>query len=346
MIKVGINGFGRIGRAIFRIIQSNNDLEVVAINDLDSLIDNHVYLANYDTIYGKLEKKLFVNKSNNSIINRKKEINFYSQENINDVKWNESGADIIFDSSGILNNVKNSHKLIDKCVKKIIVTHSPSKYIDQTLILAANEENYKKENNVISSSICDANACAPALKALDNEFGIKDGFITTLHPWLGYQNLTDGSLKSVSSPGHYWKDFALGRASLDSLIPKKTTLMPAIRLALPEMNQEISAMSFRVPTAIVSASDITLTLNKNIQEKDVIEVFKTIEKKYPEVILLNEESLVSIDFKGIEQSCVIDLRWLQVFGGNKLKLIIWYDNEWGYSNRAVDIAELVLNKEK
>ena len=120
--------------------------------------------------------------------------------------------------------------------------------------------------------------------------------------------------------------------------------MPAIRLALPEMNQDISAMSFRVPTAIVSASDITLTLDKNIQEKDVLEIFKFIEKKYPEVILLNEESLVSIDFKGIKQSCVIDLRWLKVFGGNKLKLVIWYDNEWGYSNRAVDIAKLVLSK--
>ena len=120
--------------------------------------------------------------------------------------------------------------------------------------------------------------------------------------------------------------------------------MPAIKLALPEMNQDINALSFRVPTSIVSASDITISLNKNINEKDIIEVLTDLSKKYPEVILLNHESLVSIDFKGIQQSCVIDMRWLKHFGSNSMKLVLWYDNEWGYANRVVDVAKLSLIK--
>jgi len=232
--------------------------------------------------------------------------------------------------------------LVGKSVKKIIITHSPKDHIDQTLIIGANEDSYiSDEHNVISASICDANACAPVLNLINNEIGIKDGFITTLHPWLGYQNLTDGSLKSISSPGHYWTDFALGRASNDSLIPKPTTLMSAINAALPNFNSEIHAMSFRVPTAIVSASDITLTINKAIQKDHLIESFLDLQKKYPRVIAINQESLVSIDFKGINQSCVIDLRWLKIYN-DKIKLILWYDNELGYSNRVVDVAKLII----
>ena len=205
--------------------------------------------------------------------------------------------------------------------------------------MGANEKSYNSsKHHVISSSICDANACAPVISILEKEFGILDGFITTLHPWLGYQNLSDGNLKSVSSPGHYWSDFSLGRATMDSLIPKNTTLMPAINAALPDFNKEVHAMSFRVPTAIVSASDMTLTLEKNIQKSDIMRLFNNLAMMYPDVVLINDEPLVSIDFKGIRQSCVIDFRWLKVFNGNKVKIIIWYDNECGYSNRALDVA--------
>jgi glyceraldehyde 3-phosphate dehydrogenase len=342
-INIGINGFGRIGRAIYRILQNNSNLKVVAVNDIDPLIGNHAYLINYDTIYGQLSNKVKVNRQNNILISNSDKVVFFSEQKIEDVPWDNSGVDVVIDSSGIYSNVEGAHRIINSIVKKVIITHSPKDSIDQTIIIAANEKKYSKnKHHVISSSICDANACAPILKLLDEHFGIEDGFVTTLHPWLGYQNLVDGSLKSVSSPGHYWKDFALGRASQDSLIPKKTTLMPAIKMALPGMKQDINAMSFRVPTAIVSASDMTLTLRKNINEKDLLEKFNELAICYPEVVLLNEESLVSIDFKGISQSCVIDLRWLNIYGLNKLKLVIWYDNEWGYANRVIDVAKLSL----
>jgi len=343
MIKIGINGFGRIGRAVFRILQNNSNLKVVAVNDVDPLIENHAYLVNYDTIYGQLTEKVKADRQKNELVSNSDTVAFFSEQKIEFVPWEKVGIDIVIDSSGTYSNVVGAHKIINSIVQKVIVTHSPKNGIDQTIIMAANEESYSRDNHhVISSSICDANACAPVLKLLNEHFGIVDGFITTLHPWLGYQNLVDGSLRSVSSPGHYWKDFALGRASQDSLIPKNTTLISAIKMVLPDICQEINAMSFRVPTAIVSASDMTLTLKKNINEKDLLDKFNELADCYPEVVLLNEESLVSIDFKGISQSCVIDLRWINIYGRNKLKLVLWYDNEWGYANRVVDIAKLSL----
>jgi len=343
MKKIGINGFGRIGRAVFRIIQSDKNLRIVAINDIDPLVENHAYLANYDSIYGSLTNKVKIG-NNNSLLANMYEIPFYSEPNIKKVPWLDHDIDIVIDSSGLYANVVEAHALIKLGIKKVIVTHSPKDSIDQTIIIGANEKMYDpQKHHVVSASICDANACAPVLKILDKEIGIEDGFITTLHPWLGYQNLVDGSLQSVSSPGHYWNDFALGRASLDSLIPKNTTLIPAMLKALPEMNQNIHAMSFRVPTAIVSASDINLTLNKNIKDGDLIELFAELVSKYPHVVSTNEESLVSIDFKGIDQSCVIDIRWLKVVNNNKMKIVLWYDNEWGYSKRVVDVVDLVSN---
>jgi len=339
MIKVGINGFGRIGRAIFRINELNPIFEIAAINDIDPLIENHAYLINYDSIYGPLTNKISTN--NNSFIkNNGKQITFYSEERIDLVPWSDMDINIVIDCSGIYSNVVNSHNLINTGLQKVITTHSPKDSVDQTLIMAANEESYDQSNHhVISSSICDANACAPVLKLIDRRLGIVDGFITTLHPWLGYQNLLDGSTKSVSSPGHYWSDYALGRSSIESLIPKPTTLVPALEKVLPELTNNIHAMSFRVPTSIVSASDIVLTLDKKANFESLESMFKELEKEYPDVILVNEESLVSIDFKGINQSCVIDLRWLKTIN-NKIKLVLWYDNEWGYSNRITDLIKL------
>ena len=341
MLKIGINGFGRIGRAIFRILQNEEELEVVVINDIDPLIDNHIYLVNYDSIYGSLTNKVKANNQKNSLLSKKGETLFYCESNIEKIPWYNHDIDLVIDSSGIYTNVVAAHKLIDSGIKKVIVTHSPKDSIDQTIIISANEKMYDpKKHHVISASICDANACAPVLKTLSDHVGIIDGFITTLHPWLGYQNLLDANLQSVISPGHYWKDFALGRASTGSLIPKPTTLMPAINKALPE-NLNIEAMSFRIPTSIVSASDIVLTLKRRISENDLMEIFYNLSKKYPDVVLINEEPLVSIDFKGIKQSCVIDIRWIKLINEQKMKLVLWYDNEWGYSQRVVDLAKLL-----
>ena len=344
MLKVGINGFGRIGRAIFRINEYEPVFEVSAINDIDPLIENHAYLANYDSVYGSLKNKVSVSKNKKYIKNGKKSIAFYSKEHIDEIPWKNNDVDIVIDSTGIHDNVVNSRKIIKQGIQKVVITHSPSKFVDHTIIIGANENTFiNSKHNVLSSSICDANACAPVLKILDEEFGIIDGFITTLHPWLGYQNLLDGSLRSVSNPGHFWSDYALGRSSTESLIPKPTSLVAALRKVLPNCKNNLHAMSVRVPTSIVSASDMVLSLEKQISPKLIKEILSELEHKYPDVIKLNRESLVSIDYKGIKQSCVIDLQWLEIIN-NKLKLILWYDNEWGYSNRVIDLVKLISNK--
>lgn len=341
MIKIGINGFGRIGRAIFRINEYNSHFEIKVINDIDPLVENHVYLANYDSIYGTLKNKVSISSDENYIKYKDQEIVFYSKGNIDEVPWSEHDVDVVIDSSGIYENVVRSHNLIKQRVKKVIVTYSPKNSVDHTIINSVNETSYDtSRHNIISSSICDANACAPVLKVLDEKFSVVDGFITTLHPWLGYQNLLDSSLKSVSSPGHYWSDFALGRSSTDSLIPKPTSLVSALRQVLPNSTKNITAMSMRVPTSIVSASDMVLSLDKQITVKNIEDAFALLEENYPDVVKVNRESLVSIDFKGIRQSCVIDLRWLKITN-NKLKLLIWYDNEWSYSSRVIDLLEII-----
>jgi glyceraldehyde 3-phosphate dehydrogenase len=176
---------------------------------------------------------------------------------------------------------------------------------------------------------------------LDDEFVIDYGYITTLHPWLSYQNLVDGSLRSVSSPGHFWKDFSLGRASTESLIPKSTTLVGALKKVIPEISGNLDAISFRIPTGIVSSSDLTITLRKAVTVSDLNDFFKRKSMEIDSVIGYQEDQLVSIDFKGIRESVFVDGRWTRVLKNKAVKLVLWYDNEWGYSHRIYDMVNLM-----
>ena len=212
MIKVGINGFGRIGRSITRLICDTRDIKLLVVNEIDQDIKNLAYLIKYDSIYGKLKKTVKINKNKNVIQISNNRIKFFSKKNITEVNWDKFDLDLVIDASGVGKNVIDSKKILNKKLSKVIITHSPDRHVDNTLIIGANEKSYNyKKQHVISSSICDASALAPVLCELDKNFGIKKGFITTLHPRLSYQNLLDGSLSSVSSPGHNWKDYSLGR---------------------------------------------------------------------------------------------------------------------------------------
>tara|TARA_B100001250_G_C19810694_1_gene795569 strand:- start:3327 stop:4097 length:771 start_codon:yes stop_codon:yes gene_type:complete len=249
-------------------------------------------------------------------------------------------VDIIIDSSGVQHNVEQSRKSISSgLAKKIITTHSPKSGVDKTIIFGVNEESYlPSEHNVVSTSICDSNASGPILNILEEEYGIKHGFITTLHPWLSYQNLVDGSLRSVTSPGHYWKDYALGRASTESLIPKSTTLVNALEKVIPNICKNIEAFSYRVPTGIVSSSDMTIRLKTEVNSESLNNLFKRKSQLDESVIGYQEGQLVSIDFKGIRESTFVDGRWTKVLNGKTVKLVLWYDNEWGYSYRVFDMV--------
>lgn len=341
-MKIGINGFGRIGRALFRINEVDSAYQVVAINDIDPNVENHAYLLKYDTVYGKFNGHISSRNGDMQMEVDNRTIQFYDNEHINEVPWDNHDVDIVIDASGVYNNVLLSRDLIQKeVVKKVIVTFSPADGVDNTIIFGVNEDQYEpQKHHVISTSICDSNASGPVLKLLEENYGIDHGFITTLHPWLAYQNLVDGSVRSVTSPGHFWEDYALGRASTESLIPKPTTLIKALARVIPATARKLHAFSFRVPISIVSSSDLTIVLKKPISTEELNGLFFEESRKKNSILGFQQEQLVSIDFKGIRESLIVDGRWTSVMEQKTVKLVVWYDNEWGYSNRVHDMAKL------
>ena len=343
MIKIGINGFGRIGRAIFRQALASEKFTVAAVNDIDGNLGNHAYLLKFDTTYGKLDDHE-VEAGGESLIVDGYHYPFYSHSHIGLVPWNSHDVDVIIDASGVTENVRRAHDVLaHSSVKKIVVTHAPSpEDIDITLMDGVNVDRYDNRlHHVISSSICDANAVAPFFQVIDNSFGIEVGQVTTLHPWLQYQNLLDGLSQSVSSPGHQWNDYALGRSSVGSLIPKETTLVSALEHVLPGISQRMHATSFRTPTSIVSVADGVFLLSRKAEVGDVTEALGQYCKNNPGVLLLDGRSLVSIDYTKSEYAAVVDTRWLHLNGQRLLKFVLWYDNEWGYASRALRIVDIV-----
>ena len=339
MIRIGINGFGRIGRALTRILLNSSDIQLVVINELDNDIDNLAYLLKYDTLYGRIGIDVSVDK--HSLVINNEFIPVFSVDKISDVEWGKYNLDVLIEASGVGLNVDLAHELISKqIVPKVIVTNASSN-VDKTIIVGVNELEYEpSKHHVISSSICDANAVAPLLNLVDKNWGIEAAFLTTLHPWLSYQNLLDGPVSSILSPGHSWGDYSLGRASASNLIPKDTTAGVATSVVLPHLSGVIEALSFRVPTHIVSASDLAIKLKKPTTISEVNNRFEEIAKKYPHIFCLEKEALVSSDYTGAQQSCIVDARRTKVIDGTFLKMVAWYDNEWGYSNRVLDVARI------
>jgi glyceraldehyde 3-phosphate dehydrogenase len=340
MLRIGINGFGRIGRALTRMNLKYQQYDLVAINDIDPDINNLAYLLKYDTTYGKLDYAK-VEVGENSLIINEKITKVFSNKSILSIPWYDMGIDVVIDASGVFENVLDSNILIGNGVKKVIITHSPKKNIDFTYIEGVNEKDYNPTmHHIISTSICDANAVAPFYKMINDSFGIELGEITTLHPWLSYQNLLDGTVQSVASPGHLWSDYALGRSSIGSLIPKATTLGSAMECIIPGITQKIHSTSIRVPTSIVSAAEGVFLLKIKTSIEEVKRIILNYVEKYPDVIFPDDRSLVSIDYLGEEYGAIIDLRWLHLNNGKMLKFVLWYDNEWGYVSRIYK----VLNK--
>ncbi|TVP82015.1 MAG: aldehyde dehydrogenase [Puniceicoccaceae bacterium] len=342
MVTIGINGFGRIGRALTRINLRHKKYRLAAINDIDQDIDNHAYLLKYDTSYGKLRDDK-VEVEGDLIKVNGDAIKTFSEREIKDVPWGQLGIDVVIDASGVLQNVLQAKEALTGSVKKVIVTHAPNQGIDFSYMYGVNSEQYdKSRHDVISSSICDANALGPFYTLVDHEFGIELGEVTTLHPWLSYQNLLDGTLQSVSSPGHQWRDFALGRSSVGSLIPKETTLCGAMTKLVPDSIEKLHAFSFRTPTSIVSSIDGAFLLRKETTLEEVHDALKTYTETYPGVLKLDARSLVSIDYLGNECGAAVDLRWLHLNRGKMLKFVLWYDNEWGYASRVYDMINRLL----
>lgn len=342
MIKVGINGFGRIGRAIFRLISKYDNIIITHINDINPSIQNLAYLLKYDSTYGKFTSRT-IDTDENSIIFDNKRINVTNSEMLDHVEWDKSDVDVVIDSSGIISNHKLAKNLISLGVKKVIITHS-TEIADKTIIFGVNEQDYKSKNdNVISSSICDTNAIAPVLNILNKFNNINCGNILTLHPWLGYQNLSDGPCRSFAYPSEIYSNFSLGRASTEAMIPKTTSCVDATLHVMPELSGKLISMSYRVPTPIVSSAILNLKLDHKI-DKDEFEsiIIKMIERQKQNIFSLNEDPLISKDFVKNDFSLIIDHRWTKIDGENNIRIVLWYDNEWGYSSRVVDLINFIL----
>ena len=342
-IKVGLNGLGRIGRHIFKMCIDDPLIELVGVNEINPDLDNWVYTLNYDSIYGR-------SKYESSVIKEKIICNYNSistsiNKDIRKVPWDDWGVDIIIDSSGVLENTLNSRDLVNnKFKKKIIFTNSPDN-VDITMILGVNEQDYdSNKHHLISSSICDATAIAPVSKIIDKLFKIKLGYVTTLHPWLSYQNLMDGPSSSWSVPGEVYHHFALGRSAIGNMIPKPTSAMDAVFKVLPKITRDIGSFSYRTPTQIIGSADISFLVENKTNKQKIINAFKNFEKKqkYP-IFKISNSPLVSTDYIGEKYSAIIDTRWLDIINSELIKLVLWYDNEYGYCFNVINQIKYIAS---
>jgi len=346
-MRVGINGFGRIGKAITRINMEKKLFDLVMINDINPDARNLAYQLKYDSTYGTLPNDIKGNDRHIKIDDDN--IFVYHKKDISAVPWLLGKVDLVIDCSGVHENVLNAHKIKGRFIKHVIVTHSPNKeLVDKHIIMGVNEKTINKNDFLISSSICDANAVAPTLKALDR-FGINHGFVTTLHPYLNYQNLLDGQSVSFGYPGTTYGRYELGRASINNLIPKPTSCISAMEKVLPEYKNKFLSMSYRVPTNVVSSADLSIKLDKNPSRRDILQAIRNrIRYQKWDILKVNEEPLTSVDFVKDSYSAVIDKRWIMTNSDGYTKIVLWYDNEWGYSSRVVDLVSYLeeLNSEK
>ena len=338
MIDVAINGFGRIGRCVARLCQDDPTLNLVAVNDVLADRENLAYLYNYDSTYGRAAAPARTSENANKLQIDGSDIDFFSDADISAVPWEATGADVVIDASGVTRNVAGCQTLTKRgSVANAVVTHVPANDIDRYLIMGINDTAFDPTtDSVVSSSICDANAIAHVLQVLDTHLGLVSGFVTPLHPWLSYQNLLDKPLSSQANPGHYWSDYSLGRASMGTLIPKKTTAISALGPVMPEIAERISAFSYRVPTAIVASADMTLKVAKSASRDEVAAILENFASNSP-YVTTNHESLTAIDYVGTAWSATIDMQWTEV-KDDMIKVVLWYDNEWGYASRVLDVV--------
>jgi glyceraldehyde 3-phosphate dehydrogenase len=340
-IRVGINGLGRIGRAVLRLAESDPRMETVAVNDINPDVDNLAYLLKYDSHNGRLAASVETVGPDIRLGGRM--ISVFHEPNIADVPWAEHGVDLVVDASGVQQNTLDAPKLLAAGVSKVLVTHSPEE-VDFTLIFGVNEGDYDpSRHHVVSCSICDAVAAAPVLKVLSETVGVASGFFTTMHPWLSYQNLLDGPSRSWNWPGQIYHHFAVGRSSVGTLIPKPTSAVEAIGKVLPEVARGLQCMSFRIPTPVVGSGALYLRTEQDVDVGELLKVFERArDSQVHQVFDINRDPLISVDFQGSPFSLTLDARWMEIADPRHLSLVLWYDNEIGYSSRVVDAVTHVM----
>jgi glyceraldehyde 3-phosphate dehydrogenase len=331
-VKVGINGFGRIGRNVFRAAYKNPEVEIVAVNDLTD-VKTLVHMLKYDTTHGRFAGT--VEAAEGGLLVDGKFVKVFAERDPGNLPWASVGAEIVIESTGIF-TAKDKAELHLKGGAKKVVISAPASNEDITIVMGVNEDKYDAAaHTIISNASCTTNCLAPFAKVLDEKFGIVKGLMTTVHSYTNDQRTLDLA----------HSDLRRARAAAENIIPSSTGAAKAVSLVLPQLKGKLNGMAFRVPTPNVSVTDLVVELGKNVTVEEVNAALKEAANGALKGILnYTEEALVSSDFNGDPASSTIDSLSTMVAGDNLVKVVSWYDNEWGYSNRVVDLVTFIAKK--
>jgi len=325
-LKIGINGFGRIGRIAFRVAASRPDIEVVGINDLLD-VDHLAYLLKFDSVHGQFDGTISTNNGN--LIVNGNEIRVSAERNPEDLKWDAVGADVVLDCTGIFTNLEGAGKHITAGAKKVAIS-APSADAPM-FVMGVNHKDITAADTIVSNASCTTNCLAPLAKVINDKFGIAEGLMTTVHAATATQSTVDGVSR---------KDYRLGRASLNNIVPASTGAAKAVGKVIPELNGKLTGMAFRIPTVDVSVVDLTCRLAKPAPWAEVKKALKDAsENELKGVLGYTEEGVVSQDFVSEPRTSVFDANASMALNDGFVKLVSWYDNEFGYSTKLVDLAQ-------
>lgn len=324
-IKIGINGFGRIGRLVFRACCARDDVQVVGINDPFIDVDYMTYMLKYDSVHGKFDGSIEV-KDGKLVVNGN-EIAVFAEKDPANINWKSCGAEYIAEATGVFTTMEGAKAHFVGGAKKVVIT-APSKDAPM-FVMGVNHESYQKDMDIVSNASCTTNCLAPLAKVIDDNFGIIEGLMTTVHATTATQKTVDGPSK---------KDWRGGRAAAGNIIPSSTGAAKAVGKVIPKLNGKLTGMAFRVPTLDVSVVDLTVRLEKEATYDEVkAAVKKASETTMKGILGYTEDAVVSTDFVHEVRTSVFDASAGIALNGNFMKLVSWYDNEWGYSNKVVDL---------
>lgn len=329
-MKIGINGFGRIGRIAFRIAMQQKNIEVLAINDLLN-VEHLAYLLKYDSVHGRFQGE--VSTSNGNLVVNGKEIRVTAERNPADLKWNAVGAETILECTGIFTTIETADAHLKAGAKKVVIS-APSKDAPM-FVMGVNHDQIKADQKIVSNASCTTNCLAPLVKVVNDEFGVEEGIMTTVHASTASQSTVDG-------PSKKWR---LGRSAVLNIIPSSTGAAKAIGKVIPALDGKLTGMAFRVPTADVSVVDLTIRTKKSASLEEIKQAIKNAsENELKGVLGYTEEAVVSQDFVSEPRTSIFDATASIGLGDRFFKLIAWYDNEFGYSTKLLELAEIVNSK--
>ncbi len=330
MVKIGINGFGRIGRLMLRNTLQRKDAVVTAVNDPFVTLDYAAYLLTYDTVHGKLDVAIKIDTEHNALIIAGQSIKFYAEKEPINVPWGQNNVDVVMEATGVFTTAEKCQAHLQAGAKKVIITAPAKDTVTPTYVMGVNEKNYQPDQKIISNASCTSNCIAPLCKVVHENFGIVEGLMTTVHAVTATQKTVDGA------SGKNWR---LGRAAYDNMIPSTTGAAKAVGLVIPDLQGKLTGTSLRVPVANVSLVDLTCRLAKSVTEAEICAAIKkACDHEMKGIMEYTEVPVVSSDIIGNPHTAVFDAKASVFLNNNFVKLFAWYDNEWGYSVKTVDLA--------